>query len=159
ILDGASQIAVPALVSTFAICIVFVPMFFLTGVPRYLFAPLAEAVVFAMLASYLLSRTLVPTMARFLLVEQTEEERREKTKNSRSSFIRMQERFEVGFEKFRESYHGLLEATLEHRKGFVVLFLGACLLSFALIPLVGEDFFPSVDSGELKLHLRAPTGT
>jgi CzcA family heavy metal efflux pump len=159
ILDGASQIAVPALVSTFAICIVFVPMFFLTGVPRYLFAPLAEAVVFAMLASYLLSRTLVPTMARFLLVEQTEEERREKTKNSRNTFVRMQERFEVGFEKFRDRYHRLLEITIEHRKGFVVLFLAACVFSFALIPLVGEDFFPSVDSGQFTFHLRAPTGT
>ena len=159
ILDGASQIAVPALVSTFAICIVFVPMFFLKGVPRYLFAPLAEAVVFAMLASYLLSRTLVPTMARFLLVEQTEEERREKTKNSRSVFVRMQERFEVGFENFRERYHRLLEVAIAHRKGFAVLFLGACVLSFALVPLVGEDFFPSVDSGEFKFHLRAPTGT
>ena len=93
ILDGASQIAVPALVSTFAICIVFVPMFFLTGVPRYLFAPLAEAVIFAMLASYLLSRTLVPTMARFLLVEQTEDQRREKTKSSTNYFVRMQENF------------------------------------------------------------------
>jgi CzcA family heavy metal efflux pump len=159
ILDGASQIAVPALVSTFAICIVFVPMFFLKGVPGYLFAPLAEAVVFAMLASYLLSRTLVPTMARYLLVEQTEEERREKTKKSRNTFVRMQEQFEVGFENFRDSYHRLLEATLRHRKVFVVVFLSACVLSFALIPLVGEDFFPSVDSGEFKLHLRAPTGT
>jgi CzcA family heavy metal efflux pump len=159
ILDGASQIAVPALVSTFAICIVFVPMFFLKGVPGYLFAPLAEAVVFAMLASYLLSRTLVPTMARYLLVEQTEEERREKTKKSRNTFVRMQEQFEVGFENFRDSYHRLLEATLRHRKVFVVVFLSACVLSFLLIPLVGEDFFPSVDSGEFKFHLRAATGT
>jgi CzcA family heavy metal efflux pump len=159
ILDGASQIAVPALVSTFAICIVFVPMFFLTGVPKYLFVPLAEAVVFAMLASYLLSRTLVPTMARYLLVEQTEEERREKTKSSANYFVRMQERFEVGFEKFRERYHRLLEAAINRRKVFVVVFLGACLLSFVLVPLVGQDFFPSVDSGEFKLHLRAPTGT
>ncbi len=159
ILDGASQIAVPALVSTFAICIVFVPMFFLTGVPRYLFVPLAEAVVFAMLASYLLSRTLVPTMARFLLIEQTEEQRREKTKSSRNTFVRMQEKFETGFEAFRERYHRLLEAAINHRRIFVVVFLGFCVLSFVLIPLVGEDFFPSVDSGEFKLHMRAPTGT
>jgi CzcA family heavy metal efflux pump len=159
ILDGASQIAVPALVSTFAICIVFVPMFFLTGVPRYLFAPLAEAVVFAMLASYLLSRTLVPTMARFLLIEQTEEERREKTKSSRNYFVRMQERFETGFEAFRERYHRLLETAVNHRKAFVVMFLSFCVLSFVLVPLVGEDFFPSVDSGEFKLHMRAATGT
>jgi CzcA family heavy metal efflux pump len=159
ILDGASQIAVPALVSTFAICIVFVPMFFLTGVPRYLFAPLAEAVVFAMLASYLLSRTLVPTMARFLLIEQTEEERREKTKSSRNYFVRMQERFETGFELFRERYHGLLESAINHRQSFVVVFLSFCVLSFVLVPLVGQDFFPSVDSGEFKLHMRAATGT
>ncbi len=159
ILDGASQIAVPALVSTFAICIVFVPMFFLTGVPRYLFAPLAEAVVFAMLASYLLSRTLVPTMARFLLVEQTEEERREKTKSSRNYFVRTQERFETGFEAFRERYHRLLESAINHRQMFVVVFLSFCVLSFVLVPLVGQDFFPSVDSGEFKLHMRAATGT
>jgi CzcA family heavy metal efflux pump len=159
ILDGASQIAVPALVSTFAICIVFVPMFFLTGVPRYLFAPLAEAVVFAMLASYLLSRTLVPTMARFLLIEQTEEERREKTKSSRNYFVRMQERFETGFEVFRDRYHRLLESAINHRQLFVVVFLSFCVLSFVLVPLVGQDFFPSVDSGEFKLHMRAATGT
>ena len=159
ILDGASQIAIPALVSTFAICIVFVPMFFLTGVPKYLFAPLAEAVVFAMLASYLLSRTLVPTMARFLLVEQTEEERREKTKSSRNYFVRTQERFETGFEAFRERYHRLLESAINHRQMFVVVFLSFCVLSFVLVPLVGRDFFPSVDSGEFKLHMRAATGT
>ncbi|HXA76402.1 MAG TPA: efflux RND transporter permease subunit [Candidatus Acidoferrales bacterium] len=159
ILDGASQIAVPALVSTLSICIVFVPMFFLTGVSKYLFVPLAEAVVFAMLASYLLSRTLVPTMARYLLIEQTEEERREKTKTSGNVFVRMQEGFETGFEHFRERYHGLLERAVHHRKIFVVVFLTACGLSFALIPLVGQDFFPSVDSGEFTLHMRAPTGT
>jgi CzcA family heavy metal efflux pump len=159
ILDGASQIAVPALVSTLSICIVFVPMFFLSGVPKYLFAPLAEAVVFAMLASYLLSRTLVPTMARYLLVEQTEEERREKTEKSRNPLVRMQSKFETGFESFRDRYRRLLEASIRHRKLFVICFLAACVLSFALIPLVGQDFFPSVDSGEFKLHLRAPTGT
>jgi CzcA family heavy metal efflux pump len=159
ILDGASQIAVPALVSTLAICIVFVPMFFLSGVPKYLFAPLAEAVVFAMLASYLLSRTLVPTMARYLLIEQTEEERKEKTEKSRNPLVRMQSKFETGFESFREQYHRVLESSIRHRKLFIVLFLSFCILSFALIPLVGQDFFPSVDSGEFKLHLRAPTGT
>ena len=159
ILDGASQIAVPALVSTLAICIVFVPMFLLTGVARYLFVPLAEAVVFAMLASYLLSRTLVPTMARYLLIEQTEEERRERTERSRNPFVRMQAKFEKGFERFRDRYHRLLESAVRHRKVFVVCFLAACVLSFALVPLVGEDFFPSVDSGEFILHLRAPTGT
>src|SRR5208282_1692632 len=119
ILDGSSEIAMPALVSTLAICIVFVPMFFLTGVPKYLFAPLAEAVVFAMLASYALSRTLVPTMARYLLTEQTEEQRREKTKGSANIFVRMQERFETGFEHFRQRYHRLLEAAIRHRRIFV----------------------------------------
>ena len=159
ILDGASQIAVPALVSTLSICIVFVPMFFLSGVAKYLFVPLAEAVVFAMMASYLLSRTLVPTMARYLLIEQTEEERRERTDRSQNPLVRLQAKFEVGFEKFRERYHGLLAGAIRHRRAFVVLFLSACLLSFALVPFVGEDFFPSVDSGEFIFHLRAPTGT
>ena len=159
ILDGASQIAVPALVSTLSICIVFVPMFFLTGVPHYLFVPLAEAVVFAMLASYLLSRTLVPTMARYLLIEQTEDERREQTDRSRNPLVRMQARFEVGFEKVRERYHGVLAVAMRHRGVFVACFLGFCILSFALLTVVGEDFFPSVDSGEFKLHMRAPTGT
>src|SRR5271170_7070447 len=159
ILDGASQIAVPALVSTLSICIVFVPMFLLSGVARYLFVPLAEAVVFAMLASYLLSRTLVPTMARYLLIEQTEEKRRESTEKSRNPLVRMQAKFETGFDRFRERYHQILEASIHHRKLFITFFLSGCVLSFALIPLVGQDFFPSVDSGEFKLHLRAPTGT
>src|SRR3984885_5360651 len=159
ILDGASQIAVPALVSTLSICIVFVPMFLLSGVARYLFVPLAEAVVFAMLASYLLSRTLVPTMARYLLVEQNEEERRERKKRSRNPLVGMEAKFEVGFEHFRDRYHRLLEAAVRHSKLFVVCFLAFCVLSFVLIPLVGQDFFPSVDSGEFILHLRAPTGT
>jgi CzcA family heavy metal efflux pump len=159
ILDGASQIAVPALVSTLSICIVFVPMFFLTGVPKYLFVPLAEAVVFAMLASYMLSRTLVPTMARYLLVEQTEEERREQTERSQNPLVRMQARFEAGFEHFRDRYHRLLAAAMRHRFAFVACFLGFCILSFALLSIIGQDFFPSVDSGEFKLHMRAPTGT
>ena len=159
ILDGASQIAVPALVSTLSICIVFVPMFFLSGVAKYLFVPLAEAVCFAMLASYLLSRTLVPTMARYLLVARTEEERREASRASKNPFVRMQEKFEVGFEKFRGRYHRMLESSIHHRKAFIVIFLLACVLSFGLLPFVGQDFFPSVDSGEFKLHMRAPTGT
>jgi CzcA family heavy metal efflux pump len=159
ILDGASQIAVPALVSTLSICIVFVPMFFMTGVPKYLFVPLAEAVVFAMLASYLLSRTLVPTMARYLLVEQNEEERREQTEKSRNPLVRIQAKFEIGFEHFREGYRRLLAAAMRHRAIFVVGFLAFCVLSFALLPIIGQDFFPSVDSGEFKLHMRAPTGT
>jgi multidrug efflux pump subunit AcrB len=159
ILDGASQIAVPALVSTLSICIVFVPMFFLSGVARYLFVPLAEAVVFAMLASYLLSRTLVPTMARYLLLARSSEEHREKTAATRNPFVRMQAKFETGFEDFQRQYRKLLETSIRHRKLFVACFFPACLLSFALLPFVGQDFFPSVDSGEFKLHLRAPTGT
>lgn len=159
ILDGASQIAVPALVSTLSICIVFVPMFFLSGVAKYLFVPLAEAVTFAMLASYILSRTLVPTMARYLLVQQTEEERRELTERSRNPFVRFQAKFEGGFERFRDSYHRGLQWSVEHRKVFTVCFFAACILSFALLPLVGEDFFPRVDSGEFKFHIRAPIGT
>jgi multidrug efflux pump subunit AcrB len=157
ILDGASQIAVPALVSTLAICIVFVPMFFLSGVARYLFVPLAEAVSFAMLASYLLSRTIVPTMARYLLADKTmEAEAGEKKPNI---FSRMQEKFEHNFEKLRDRYHGVLEVCIRHNKLFAICFLGVCILSFALLPLLGQDFFPAVDTGEFKLHMRAPTGT
>ncbi|MBZ5555171.1 MAG: efflux RND transporter permease subunit [Acidobacteriia bacterium] len=159
ILDGSQQIAVPAFVSTLSICIVFVPMFFLTGVARYLFVPMAEAVVFAMLASYLLSRTLVVTMAKYLLLSQTEEEAHALAAKSRNPFVRLQLKFERGFEHFRESYHRALEASLRHQRSFIVAFFAACALSFALLPWLGQDFFPRVDSGEFKLHLRAPTGT
>jgi multidrug efflux pump subunit AcrB len=158
ILDGASQIAVPALVSTLSICIVFVPMFFLTGVARYLFVPLAEAVSFAMLASYLLSRTIVPTMARYLLADKTMEAEKGAQKKPHI-FARMQQKFEHGFEGLRERYHGVLEVCVRHNKMFAICFLAACALSFALLPLLGQDFFPAVDTGEFKLHLRAPTGT
>jgi multidrug efflux pump subunit AcrB len=158
ILDGAQQIAVPALVSTLSICIVFVPMFFLSGVARYLFVPLAEAVCFAMLASYLLSRTLVPTMAKYLLVAQIEEGH-EGAAKSRNPFVQTQQKFEQGFEKLRERYHRLLEICIHHSRIFVICFFSACVLSFVLLPMVGQDFFPAVDSGEFKLHLRAPTGT
>ncbi|MGA7852070.1 MAG: efflux RND transporter permease subunit, partial [Candidatus Acidiferrales bacterium] len=153
-----SQIAVPALVSTLSICIVFVPMFFLTGVARYLFVPLAEAVSFAMLASYLLSRTLVPTMAKYLLQARTEEIPGQAEKSS-NPFVHMQQRFEYHFDRLRDRYHGLLERCIRHRVLFAICFLAACILSFALLPLLGQDFFPSVDSGEFKLHMRAPTGT
>jgi multidrug efflux pump subunit AcrB len=158
ILDGASQIAVPAFVSTLSICIVFVPMFFLTGVARYLFIPLAEAVSFAMLASYLLSRTLVPTMAKYLLVAQTGEVR-EKARTSRNPLVLLQQGFERGFERLRERYHSALETCIHHRRAFTITFFSACALSFVLLPWVGEDFFPKVDSSEFKLHMRAPTGT
>ena len=158
ILDGAQQIAVPAFVSTLSICIVFVPMFFLTGVARYLFVPLAEAVVFAMLASYLLSRTLVPTMARFLL-KAHEEESAEKSLASRNPLVRAQGYFELQFEKFRNGYRRILQQCLAHRILFPLGFLALCALSFALVPWIGEDFFPAVDAGQIKLHLRAPTAT
>ena len=159
ILDGAAQIAVPAFVSTLSICIVFVPMFFLGGVAKYLFVPLAEAVVFAMLASYFLSRTVVPTMAKFLLVEHDEEAQRRK-EESRNPFIRFQLGFERRFEQFRSFYRGLLRLTLEHSTVFLILFLIFCIGSFALLyPWLGQDFFPSVDAGQFKLHVRARTGT
>jgi CzcA family heavy metal efflux pump len=159
ILDGAQQIAVPAFVSTLAICIVFVPMFFLTGVARYLFVPMAEAVVFAMLASYLLSRTLVPTMAKYLL-RGREQEAAHLPESSRNPLVRMQIRFEKAFERFRQGYRELLESCLHHRRVFLSGFLAVCVISLAfLIPWLGEDFFPHVDSGQFKLHLRARTGT
>ena len=158
ILDGSQEIAIPAFVSTLSICIVFVPMFFLTGVARYLFVPLAEAVVFAMLAFYLLSRTLVPTMARFLL-KAHEEESGQKSRASRNPLVRMQGYFELWFEKLREAYRGALQQCLAHRVLFPVIFLALCVFSFALIPWLGEDFFPSADAGQIKLHLRAPTAT
>jgi CzcA family heavy metal efflux pump len=159
ILDGAQQIAVPAFVSTLAICIVFVPMFFLSGVARYLFVPLAEAVVFAMLASYLLSRTLVPTMAKYLL-RGHEAETGHLATQSRNPLVRMQVKFEQGFEKFRDRYREVLESCLDNRRAFLVVFFVVCLGSLALIiPWLGQDFFPKVDSGQIKLHLRARAGT
>ncbi len=158
ILDGAQQIAVPAFVSTLSICIVFVPMFFLTGVARYLFVPLAEAVVFAMMASYLLSRTLVPTMARYLLKAHAEESVATSLA-SRNPLVRLQGRFELQFERLRNFYRGILRTCLAHRVIFPLIFLALCVGSFALYPWLGQDFFPSVDAGQIKLHLRAPTAT
>ena len=158
ILDGAQQIAVPAFVSTLAICIVFVPMFFLTGVARFLFVPLAEAVVFAMLASYLLSRTLVPTMAKYLL--RGHEAESLAASQSRNPLVAMQIKFEEAFERFREGYHRLLERCLHHQRAFLLIFLGFCLVSvLLLLPWLGQDFFPAVDAGQFKLHMRARTGT
>jgi CzcA family heavy metal efflux pump len=154
ILDGAAQISVPALVSTLCICIVFLPMFFLSGVARYLFVPLAEAVIFAMIASYILSRTLVPTMAMYLL----------KAKNhtgekSHGPFARFQRGFERIFERVRLSYSSLLTRLVSLRKVFVPGFLVFCLCAFILIPFLGQDFFPDTDSGQFILHVRAKTGT
>ncbi|HEY4049233.1 MAG TPA: efflux RND transporter permease subunit [Acidobacteriaceae bacterium] len=158
ILDGAAQIAVPAFVSTLSICIVFVPMFFLSGVARYLFVPLAEAVVFAMLASYLLSRTIVPTMAKFLL-KAHDQHAQENKKESRNPLVRLQLAFESSFEKLRNGYHNLLQHTVAHPVVFTISFFAACLASFALFPWLGQDFFPAVDGGQFKLHVRAQTGT
>jgi len=158
ILDGAQQIAIPAFVSTLSICIVFVPMFFLSGVAKFLFVPLAEAVTFAMLASYLLSRTLVPTMAKYL-IRGHEAESGHFEAQSPNPLVRWQARFEISFERFRDRYHYWLKRVLHHRKLFLVGFAAACAISFILVPWVGEDFFPTVDSGQFKLHVRARTGT
>ena len=154
ILDGASQIAVPALVSTLSICIVFLPMFFLSGVARYLFVPLAEAVVFAMLASYFLSRTLVPTMALYLLKPKDHH-----AATSRNPFTRFQDSFERGFERLRLGYQRLLTTLVHRRFLFVPVFLLLCLSAWALVPWLGENFFPDTDSGQFSLHMRAKTGT
>ncbi len=158
ILDGAAQIAVPAFVSTLSICIVFVPMFFLTGVARYLFVPLAEAVSFAMLASYLLSRTIVPTMAKYLLKGHSHHEAVAHA-DRRNPFVRLQAAFENGFEKVRSGYRSLLTRCIRHRALFAICFFLACVASFGLFPWLGQDFFPSTDSGQIRMHIRARTGT
>jgi CzcA family heavy metal efflux pump len=155
ILDGAAQIAVPAFVSTLCICIVFVPMFFLTGTARYLFVPLAEAVVFAMLASYLLSRTVVPTLVMYFLRHHVHETGTE----AKGWFGRFHARFEAGFERLRGAYRSWLNACLHHRKLFAICFLTFCLASCFMTPFLGEDFFPKVDAGQMRLHVRAMTGT
>jgi multidrug efflux pump subunit AcrB len=159
ILDGSAQIAVPAFVSTISICIVFVPMFFLTGVARYLFVPMAEAVVFAMLASYFLSRTVVPTMAKYLLRVQVQDDAHHR-QQTRNPFMRFQHAFEMRFEQMRNLYRDALELCLHHALPFLLLFAAFCVGSFALLyGWLGQDFFPSVDSGQFKLHVRAHTGT
>ena len=159
ILDGAAQIAVPAFVATISICIVFVPMFFLTGVAKFLFVPLAEAVVFAMLASYLLSRTVVPTMAKYLLQEHDDDEV-ERRHQSRNPLVRFQLGFEHYFEKFRGGYRNLLQLCITHSAVFLIFFMVFCIgTAVFLYPFLGRDFFPSVDAGQFKLHLRARTGT
>jgi CzcA family heavy metal efflux pump len=153
ILDGAQQIAVPAFVSTLCICIVFVPMFFLTGVARFLFVPMAEAVCFAMLASYLLSRTLIPTMVMYIM--RGHEHRAAEPTNA---FGRVQRRFEHGFERFRGNYQQMLERTLESRKLFSICFVAFCVVSLGLVFFLGRDFFPQVDAGLIRLHFRARPG-
>src|SRR5213082_605556 len=154
ILDGAQQIAVPALVSTLCICIVFLPMFLLGGVARYLFVPLAEAVIFAMLASYLLSRTLVPTLARYLLKPPVEG-----APPSQNPLARAQAAFERRFERIRLAYRQALTTLVDRRVVFASVFLAACLAAFLLAPRLGQNFFPDTDSGQFTLHVRAKTGT
>jgi multidrug efflux pump subunit AcrB len=154
ILDGAQQIAIPALVSTLCICIVFLPMFFMNGVAKYLFVPLAEAVVFAMLASYILSRTLVPTMALYLLKPPQHGNVR-----TRNPFVLFQQAFERGFERLRLSYQLILTTCVHRRWIFIPLFLGACVCGFLLFPWLGQDFFPTSDNGQFRLHFRDKTGT
>jgi multidrug efflux pump subunit AcrB len=192
ILDGASQIAVPAFVSTLCICIVFVPIFFLSGTARFLFQPLAMAVIFAMLASYFLSRTVVPTMVRFLLGGHLDEidtslahgldepngseekienqHREERTNRSRSApqgtfgqifgfLAKIHEHFNLGFEKLRNRYVNALRWCLEHRRAVFAAMGAMILISFSLVPFLGRDFFPAVDAGQFRLHVRAPAGT
>jgi CzcA family heavy metal efflux pump len=154
ILDGSQEIAVPALVSTLCICIVFVPMFFLTGVAKFLFVPLAQAVVFAMLASYLLSRTLVPTMAMYLLKNHHGEE----YATGNDIFSRIQRKFARGFQSMRDRYRMALNYCLDHASMFIALFLIFCVASVPFAFALGRDFFPSVDAGLIRLHMRARAG-
>jgi multidrug efflux pump subunit AcrB len=158
ILDGAQQIAVPAFVSTLCICIVFIPMFFLSGVAKYLFVPLAEAVSFAMLASYMWSRTIVPTMAMYLLSSEDEYHVDEHASEKMGFLRRYQQAFERAFERFRAAYRRALSAALHHGPLFSACFLAFCLLSSGLFFFLGRDFFPSVDAGQIRLHMRARTG-
>jgi CzcA family heavy metal efflux pump len=158
ILDGASQIAVPAFVSTLCICIVFVPMFFLTGTARFLFVPLAEAVVFAMLASYLLSRTLVPTLVMYLLKNHEHEDKFRVGAGFFAPFKRLQIWFERRFEQLRDAYHRTLRSAMDHRGLFVTCFLAFCILSLGLVFFLGQDFFPSVDAGIFRMHVRGRAG-
>ena len=168
ILDGGRQIVTPAFVSLLCICIVFVPMFLLPGVAGFLFVPLAEAVVFAMIASFILSRTLVPTLANYLLRAHDGAHEREVMEDhdagagrsrSRNPLLRFQHGFEQQFERVRSGYRDLLILALENRKLFVIGFLAVVILSFGLAPFLGRNFFPAIDAGQINLHVRAPTGT
>jgi multidrug efflux pump subunit AcrB len=163
IIDGASQIVVPAFVSLLCICIVFIPMFFLSGVARFLFVPMAESVMFAMVFSFLLSRTLVPTLAKYLLHmhvahgdEHTDSISPPQPKNP---LVRFQRGFEERFTRLRTGYHDLLKLAIEHRRGFVTGFLGFIAISYLLAPFLGRNFFPQVDGGQILIHARAPVGT
>src|SRR5215475_11950719 len=158
ILDGAQQIAVPAFVSTLCICIVFIPMFFLSGVAKFLFVPLAEAVIFAMLASYMWSRTIVPTLAMYLLSAEDEYHAEEHVGERQGLFRRYQQKFEHLFETLREHYRNASSSALDSSTLFSACFLGFCVLSVMLAFVLGRDFFPSVDAGQIRLHMRARTG-
>ncbi|WP_213769917.1 efflux RND transporter permease subunit [Bradyrhizobium sp. dw_78] len=158
ILDGANQIVVPAFVSLLCICIVFIPMFFLSGIARFLFVPMAEAVMFAMVWSFILSRTLVPTMAKYLL-HPHEDHGHDGPPRSRNPLVRLQRGFEAGFERLRASYHDLLALALKHRPTFVIGFVCFIALSFLLVPYLGRNFFPSVDAGQILMHVRTQVGT
>jgi multidrug efflux pump subunit AcrB len=161
ILDGASQIVVPAFVSLLCICIVFIPMFFLNGVARFLFVPMAESVMFAMVFSFLLSRTLVPTLAKYLLrphVAGAEHHSGLESTASKNPLVRLQRGFEARFERLRAGYHELLALAIGHRRVFLSGFLGFILVSFLLAPFLGRNFFPQVDGGQILLHVRAPVG-
>ena len=161
ILDGAAQIVTPAFVSLLCICIVFVPMFFLEGVSRFLFVPMAEAVMFAMVSSFILSRTLVPTMANYLLEKHAPHtnEHGTVTLPTRNPLVHFQRGFEARFERFRAGYKDVLEMAIVHRRIFVMGFLAAVMLSFLLIPFLGRNFFPAVDGGQILMHVRVPVGT
>jgi CzcA family heavy metal efflux pump len=159
IMDGANQIVTPAFVSLLCICIVFVPMFFLTGVARFLFVPMAEAVMFAMMWSFLLSRTLVPTMANYLLQPHVHHPEGEGPPPTRNPLVRFQRGFEARFEHLRRGYHDLLSMALSHRPIFVIGFLGFVAVSFLLVPFLGRNFFPAVDAGNILMHVRTQIGT
>jgi multidrug efflux pump subunit AcrB len=158
ILDGAQQIVVPAFVSLLCICIVFIPMFFLQGIPRFLFVPMAEAVIFAMIWSFILSRTLVPTMAMYLL-KPHQHEHGAALPPTRNPLVWFQRGFEARFESFRSGYRDVLTLALRHRPTFVIGFLAFVLASFALVPFLGQNFFPSVDAGQILMHVRVQVGT
>jgi multidrug efflux pump subunit AcrB len=170
ILDGSQQIVGPALVSLLCICVVFVPMFFLGGIAGFLFAPMAMAVVFAMIASFVLSRTLVPTMAMYLLrthagphtaevMAHHDAEAGRGGRHSRNPLVRFQHGFERRFERVRSTYSRILGLAMTRRKAFGVVFIGLMIASLGLAPLLGRNFFPSVDAGQINLHVRAPVGT
>jgi multidrug efflux pump subunit AcrB len=158
ILDGAQQIVVPAFVSLLCICIVFIPMFFLQGIPRFLFVPMAEAVIFAMIWSFILSRTLVPTMAMYLL-QPHQHEHGAALPPTRNPLVWFQRGFEHRFEQFRSGYRDVLTLALRHRPTFVVAFLAFVVASFAMVPYLGQNFFPSVDAGQILMHVRLQVGT